>query len=544
MLSPPGPSPSVDRCFPNSSPPSIETPFSGRLGRRGERFAGRSRRRDLSSFQQREGERYPTKEVVCPHVRSSCLIFMFDLRVRSSCSIFLFDPRPVSPGRPADPIGLRQTRESACIIITCARIITCSRKHHSSRSQNGKFVPEKSNIWRDCVDGYYDWVKEHIMEGAPLNEADHCGDPPLLLAAGNGHKAVCELLLDEGADVEQRNVMGESPLIRAAHNGHFHTVKFLVEQAKADVNAIDMGDNSALHWAAMRGHVEIVKFLTDQVRFLSRRRWLAAGGGGVSAGPRLLGVPEPLDVPPLASSGYALTRLGSKLAHTGCRQDAAQQAGQDGHRSVPAVLVRLVQVHEGSIGVSGMDWWTDGWMGGRMGGRMDGWTDGLVDGWIGGRIGGRMDGWTDGWVDGWMGGRMGGRMDGWTDGLVDGWIGGRMGGWTDGWTDGWVDGWVDGWMDGWADPTYGPVAAVGPLVRDTVPASGVQPLATTARQFQPRCKPNVVVLHQPIVTLVTVDLHAVIFCVSLPSLEPREPPFSAEPLGASNASLLLSWPLS
>ena len=31
-------------------------------------------------------------------------------------------------------------------------------------SQTGKFVPEKSNIWRDCVDGYYDWVKEHIEE--------------------------------------------------------------------------------------------------------------------------------------------------------------------------------------------------------------------------------------------------------------------------------------------------------------------------------------------------------------------------------------------
>lgn len=33
--------------------------------------------------------------------------------------------------------------------------------------QNGKFVPEKSNIWRDCVDGYYDWVKEHIEEVGP-----------------------------------------------------------------------------------------------------------------------------------------------------------------------------------------------------------------------------------------------------------------------------------------------------------------------------------------------------------------------------------------
>ncbi|KAL4451860.1 hypothetical protein ABPG75_007522 [Micractinium tetrahymenae] len=124
----------------------------------------------------------------------------------------------------------------------------------------GKFVPEKSNIWRDCVDGYYDWVKEHVEEGAPLNESDHCGDPPLLLAAGNGHLACCKLLLEEGADIEQRNVMGETPLIRSAHNGHYHTVRFLVERG-ADVNALDMGDNCALHWAAMRGHVEIVKFL-------------------------------------------------------------------------------------------------------------------------------------------------------------------------------------------------------------------------------------------------------------------------------------------
>lgn len=25
-----------------------------------------------------------------------------------------------------------------------------------------------------------------LVQGAPLNESDHCGDPPLLLAAGNG----------------------------------------------------------------------------------------------------------------------------------------------------------------------------------------------------------------------------------------------------------------------------------------------------------------------------------------------------------------------
>ena len=45
------------------------------------------------------------------------------------------------------------------------------------------------------------------LQGAPLNEADHCGDPPLLLAAGNGHLTCCKLLLEEGADIEQRNVV-------------------------------------------------------------------------------------------------------------------------------------------------------------------------------------------------------------------------------------------------------------------------------------------------------------------------------------------------
>ena len=34
----------------------------------------------------------------------------------------------------------------------------------------GRFIPEKTNIWRDCVDGYLDWVKV----GLPAVSAEPC----------------------------------------------------------------------------------------------------------------------------------------------------------------------------------------------------------------------------------------------------------------------------------------------------------------------------------------------------------------------------------
>lgn len=42
-------------------------------------------------------------------------------------------------------------------------------------TQSGRFIPDKSNIWRDCCDGYYDWVKEHINE-VYIHESTH---PPV-----------------------------------------------------------------------------------------------------------------------------------------------------------------------------------------------------------------------------------------------------------------------------------------------------------------------------------------------------------------------------
>ncbi len=155
------------------------------------------------------------------------------------------------------------TVRAAC----CARRLVASSRARLTRAscrrrraQTGRFVPEKSNIWRDCVDGYYDWVKEHIAEvrprphwrcvrsadatprrvrprprrtahqGAPLNEPDHCGDPPLLLAAGNGARRA-----GRGAALAARRAAVSSTSHRLPRRaGHLACVKLLIEEG-ADI---------------------------------------------------------------------------------------------------------------------------------------------------------------------------------------------------------------------------------------------------------------------------------------------------------------------
>ena len=52
--------------------------------------------------------------------------------------------------------------------------------------QTGVFIPEKSNIWRDCVDGNYDWVREHLEE---VSYTQLISTIYLMAAAGNVHQA-------------------------------------------------------------------------------------------------------------------------------------------------------------------------------------------------------------------------------------------------------------------------------------------------------------------------------------------------------------------
>ena len=110
--------------------------------------------------------------------------------------------------------------------------------------------------------GDIDQVKQAIVEGADVTQADIAGRMPLFLAASEGHAAIAVLLIEKGADVSMEyRLFGWRPLHVAANAGHLDVVEILIEHG-ADVNAAaGLTGKTPLHIAAERGRLPIVESL-------------------------------------------------------------------------------------------------------------------------------------------------------------------------------------------------------------------------------------------------------------------------------------------
>lgn len=118
-------------------------------------------------------------------------------------------------------------------------------------------------IWNAAIYNEKDRVRHFISKGKSMDR-DNCDYTALHYAARNGNLEICELLLDEGkADVNALTKGGVSAIHRAAMMGHLNVVKLLVKKgAKLDFQ--DSDGRTALHRAAARGHMEVCKFLLDK----------------------------------------------------------------------------------------------------------------------------------------------------------------------------------------------------------------------------------------------------------------------------------------
>jgi ankyrin repeat protein len=94
--------------------------------------------------------------------------------------------------------------------------------------------------------------------------ADNDGRLPLHLAAGNGHTATCQLLLDAAPHtVTAASTEGYLPLHCAAGNGHTATCQLLLDAAPHTVTSASTEGYLPLHCAASGGHEATCQLLLD-----------------------------------------------------------------------------------------------------------------------------------------------------------------------------------------------------------------------------------------------------------------------------------------
>ena len=73
-----------------------------------------------------------------------------------------------------------------------------------------------------------------IDHGVDVNKQDARKQTPLWVAAEEGHKDICEVLIQNGASVDENDVTQRTPLWIAAHKKHMDVFKILVDNG-ADI---------------------------------------------------------------------------------------------------------------------------------------------------------------------------------------------------------------------------------------------------------------------------------------------------------------------
>jgi len=132
----------------------------------------------------------------------------------------------------------------------------------------------EAQFWAAVYEGDVDYIRLFLLgdedsdpePGITLELPDARGLPILHRLAVIGHTAALRFLLDEaGADINQREpAYGQTALHLAASKGHVEVVELLLA-AGADCLALDdAGGWTAVHAAARGGHDETIRFLLER----------------------------------------------------------------------------------------------------------------------------------------------------------------------------------------------------------------------------------------------------------------------------------------
>lgn len=140
------------------------------------------------------------------------------------------------------------------------------KKSKSDMEEDAKALEGNEPLHTAAMRGNVSEVKKLIeTDKADVNVRNTDGRSPLYLASWIGSRAACEVLLKKGAIVDHPTRAGWTPLFAAAERGHLGCVQDLVA-AKANVETLSSEGTTPLYHAACKGHTDVCRFLLEEAK--------------------------------------------------------------------------------------------------------------------------------------------------------------------------------------------------------------------------------------------------------------------------------------
>ncbi|KAG5455269.1 Protein phosphatase 1 regulatory subunit 27 [Clonorchis sinensis] len=129
-------------------------------------------------------------------------------------------------------------------------------------------------LWQLAYEGRIKELYAFIQaDSQNIHITDQTGRNALHWAACGGHLDLVEKLIASGVDKDCKDQSNWTPLMIAVSAGRDQVAQFLIEEAKADVNAINSTGQCPMHYAASKNRLEIARCLLSAGARVDTRDW-------------------------------------------------------------------------------------------------------------------------------------------------------------------------------------------------------------------------------------------------------------------------------